>query len=203
MTGHFIPLDDYDQEELDLSGDVWKVCPNYPEYEASYNGWARSWVTISGVRRHNPLYHEGLRLVVRMPDGSLVNRRRAHLVADAFLVPREPLWQLLYLDGNNSNTAARNLAWEERQARLIRAEEQGLIPHDRKTACKWGHSLVEGSFKLTALGARDCLICARARSSCYRRKLSLTAKGLPSDHLTLEYVLKERGEWVEPEDRVS
>ena len=197
---YLLPLDEYDQEELDLYGDLWRPCPSYPNYEASYGGWVRSWVTVSGLKRHNPYYHEGHRLTVLLGDGRLVNRTRGQLVADAFLVPPEEMWQLCYLDGSNKNPSARNLSWEERVDRLIRAEAEGKHPEKNKQFCEWRHPLFGDNVKLNSLGSRACVICMRAYSSRYGMVRRLKRKGLPFEHVTHEFVLKSRGDWVDPED---
>jgi hypothetical protein len=190
-----LPLDEYDEEELMLSDDLWRPCPSYEGYDASIKGWVRSWVS---PRHSQGLIHEGRRINVRR-NGEILNRTRGQLVADAFLVQPEPTWQLCYLDGDNKNFEAKNLTWEPRQDRVTRANAMGKHFGQNKTHCKWGHPLSDDTVRITVGGSRMCLVCARAHASMNQYKRRLLAKGETIDHLTFEYVLKQRGDWVEPQ----
>lgn len=194
----FLPLDDDETEELMLSDDVWRLCPSYPGYEASYQGWVRSWIAPgqghiykAGQTRANPYFHEGRVLNVHVEGGGTVRRNRAQLVADAFLVQPKEHWQLRYIDGNNRNFKATNLEWEARQDRVIHVARPDKLAG--RTHCLWGHPVAEG---------QGCVVCARTHSSMYSEKRRLKRKGLPFEHVTFEYVLKRRGDWVDPADRV-
>lgn len=194
---YLLPLDEEDEEELMDLGDLWRPCPNYPGYDASWNGWVRSWIqpnhTVHGfyyeITRVNPLV-----------NGVRVNRHRGQLVADAFLIQPEPEWQLGYLDGDKTNFAVKNLTWETRVSRLERAQATKRL-HQHKSHCRWGHEKTESNVSVKDEVSWMCLICARAHASRYGEIRTLKSKGLPYDHVTFEYVLKRKGVWIAPEDR--
>lgn len=194
---YLLPLDDEDHEELTDLGDLWRPCPSYPGYDASWNGWVRSWIqphhTVHGF------YYEVTR-VNPVVDGVKLNRHRGQLVADAFLVQPEEAWQLGYVDGNKSNFAAKNLTWEPRVTRLQRAQES-KYQNTHKSHCVWGHAKTEDNVSVKDVVSWMCLICSRAHASRYQEIRTLKRKGQPFGHVTFEYVLKRKGVWVEPEDR--
>lgn len=200
MSTNLIPLDEYEQDELADTDDVWRPCPNYPGYDASWNGWVRSWIvpnhTVHGY------YYEVWRVNPRV-NGEVLNRNRAQLVADAFLVQPEPKWQLRFLDDDHRNAKASNLDWEERYDRLRRNEtERRLNPNrTRQTHCKWGHELNDETVRLTGEGSNMCVVCARAHASRYGEIRTLKKKGEPHEHVTFEYVLKRKGVWVPESER--
>lgn len=191
-----LPFDEYDEEELEANGDIWRPCPSFPGHDASFNGWVRSWVMPG--HKVNGYYFEGKR--VNSPDGVVKNKTRGQLVADAFLVPREPLWQLRYRDGDNLNASVPNLSYEPHHDRAIRNLALAKHSAERKSHCVHNHKLTDESVRTKPDGTRMCLVCSRAHSSMQFERKKLQRKGLDASHVTFEYVLKRKGVYfAEPE----
>lgn len=202
MSNHrfLVPLDEDELDELQMNDDVWRPCPNYPGYDASWNGWVRSW-TVPNHTVHG-YYYEVHRVNPKV-NGVVLNRHRGQLVADAFLVQPEPQWNLTWLDGDKTNHAAKNLNWEDRLTRVQRANQAAKLNGNRphKSHCIWGHELSGDLVRITGDGSNMCIVCSRAHASRYQEIKTLKKKGLPHDHVTHEYVLKRKGVWVPEEQR--
>lgn len=193
-----LPFDEYDYEELDLSGDLWRPCPSYPGYEAAYSGLIRVWRKFGETSYPYILISKKVQVT---RDGVSRKISRALLIADAFLIPPQEGWAIRYINGDNTDFSMPNLMWEPRQNRVARANAMGKHFGRNKSHCVHGHPLSGDSVRITSGGSRMCLVCARAHTSMYQEKQTLKKHGLPFDHVTLEYVLKRRGDWVAPENR--
>lgn len=191
---YLLPFDEYDEEELEATGDLWRPCPSFPDHDASYNGWVRSWIMPG--HKVNGFYYEGQR--VNSP--TVKNKTRGQLVADAFLVPKEPLWQLRYLDGDNQNASLPNITWEPHRDRALRNLALAKHTTPMKSHCVHNHKLSTDTVRTKADGTRMCLVCERAHSSMHGYRRRAAARGEDTSHITFEYTLKRKGVYfAEPE----
>lgn len=94
--------------------DIWKTVQDFPKYVVSPEGVVKNKKrdTIVKTRQNR----QGIAMVSLMGDDARHTRSVALLVAQAYLMPpKNPAYNsIIYLDGDRTNCAARNLMWRPR-----------------------------------------------------------------------------------------
>lgn len=119
---------------------------------------ARLWAPKVG-RHLIDLYSEGVRCM--RPIGTLV--------AEAFIGPRPPGYELCHNNGDSSNDSVGNLRWDTRAENMRDRVRHGTHHKKNKTHCPRGHEYAGDNLMMDE-GRRRCRTCTRARvNDCARR----------------------------------
>lgn len=146
--------------------EVWKVIPDWTDYEVSDHGNVRS--TKFGSRyelkpqanRHRNNY---LHFSVHAPGLGRKTIRVHVIVAELFHGPRPDGLDIRHLDGDSQNNHASNLRYG---TRLENTEDQfrhGTRGYEVKPYCRNGHDYTPENTSYHSDGKRYCKACSHAR----------------------------------------
>lgn len=120
-----------------IANETWRPVVECPDlYEVSSLGNVRPLIASKrNPQRKCLMAHDGRRgyLQYRLYINGVQASRYAHrLVAEAFICPRSPGYEVNHIDGDKFNNAAANLEWVTRRQNLLHARRIGLPNRVRK-----------------------------------------------------------------------
>lgn len=96
-------------------------------------------------------------------DGRMVAARVHQLVAAAFLGPRPEGLEVCHNNGDQYDNRVENLRYDTHRENIRDQVRHGTHAKSSRTACKWGHEYIPGSFDIKD-GARICRPCQQRRN---------------------------------------
>lgn len=170
----------------------WRPVPGYEGcYDVSDHGNIRSWHVYRGqpgprgiaLKRGKAGYP-----IVRLSDGAGNGKtwNVHHLVATAFIGPKDPGLHVRHLDGSRLNNALSNLAFGTPSDNVQDSIAHGTHATTNKTRCPQGHEYHGENLAVSADGRRRCRTCHRergkARVACAKCGMTFAA-GYRAKHM--------------------
>lgn len=158
----------------------WRRHPEYSAYEISDDGRVRSIDRLITYRNGVQVWTRGRELSPSISNygyhifninisGKGLKRPAHQLVAETFIGPRPPGYDIRHLSGDKLDNHVGNLAYGTRSENILDAVRHGTHRQTRKTHCDAGHELTEENIYRSKTG-RCCRVCRRNYTNAYYQR---------------------------------